>query len=204
MRRLGLAGVLLGGLLATAAPGHAQGVRELAFGWAEGDYRAPLTCTVDGVPRQALRRVLIAPRPRRAARPGVRVTFFDLEAPPGTRCSSVSGAEEPNLTGHVDLVWEGRSRPDTGPVDFRNALRRDDGFGFAIETGRLRLIPTDGQGETRRVDFALGSARLEVAAPGTDAARRLAPFGGRRQRVLRLEPPDGPALLFDLVELPGP
>jgi hypothetical protein len=197
-------GLLVVGLLAAGGAAHAQGVRELAFAWAEGDYRAPLTCTIDDVPRQALRRVLIGPRPRRAARPGVRVTFFDLEPPPGTRCTSVSGAEELNLTGHVELVWEGRSQPDTGPVDFRNTLRRDAGFTFRIESGRLRLAPTDGDGAARWLDFARGSARVELAAPGTDAARRLAPFGGQRQRVLRLMPPEGPALDFDLVELPGP
>ena len=28
--------------------------------------------------------------------------------------------------------------------------------------------------------------------------------GGRRERVLRLEPPDGPPLVFELVELRGP
>lgn len=202
MRSRLVRGALLGACLALAASAYAQGVRELAFAWAEGDYRAPLTCTIEDVPRQALRRVLIAPRARRATRPGVRVTFFDLEPPPGTRCSSVSGADEPNLTGSVELVWDGRSRPDTGPVDFRNSLRRDGGFDFVIETGRLRIAPTEGGAEARVVDFAGGSARLEEVRPGSDAARRLAAFGGRGHRVLRLEAAEAPALAFDLAELP--
>lgn len=202
MSRL-LSGALLPLLLGVAPAAHAQGVRELAFAWAEGDYRAPLTCTVEGVPRQALRRVLIVPRPRRAARPGVRLTFFDLEPPPGTHCSSVSGAEEPNLIGALELVWNGRTRPDTGPVDFRNLLRRDGGFDFGIETGRLRIVPTHEASAPRLVDYAGGSARLEVARPGSDAARRLSAFGGSRHRVLRLEAADAPPLLFDLTDLPG-
>jgi hypothetical protein len=181
---------------------HAQGVRELAFAWAEGDYRAPLTCTIEDVPRQALRRIVIAPRKVRAARPGVRLTFFDLEAPAGTRCHSVSGGDEPNLTGFVELVWDGRTRPDTGEVDFRNALRREGGFDFAIELGRLRITPMQDGAEARIVDFAGGSARLEVVQPGSDAARRLAAFAGRAVKVLRLEAPGAPALVFDLAVLP--
>jgi hypothetical protein len=181
---------------------HAQGVRELAFAWAEGDYRAPLTCTIEDVPRQALRRIVIAPRKVRAARPGVRLTFFDLEAPAGTRCHSVSGGDEPNLTGFVELVWDGRTRPDTGEVDFRNALRREGGFDFAIEFGRLRITPMQDGAEARIVDFAGGSARLEVVQPGSDAARRLAAFAGRAVKVLRLEAPGAPALVFDLAVLP--
>jgi hypothetical protein len=200
-RRLAHA-ALLGVLLVGAGAVHAQGVRELAFAWAEGDYRSPLTCTIEDVPRQALRRIVIAPRKRRAARPGVRMTFFDLEAPAGTRCSSVSGADEPNLTGFVELVWGGRTRPDTGEVDFRNALRREGGFDFVIETGRLRIAPMQQGAEARIVDFAGGSARLEVVPPGSDAARRLAAFGGSAVKVLRLQAPDTPALVFDLAVLP--
>jgi hypothetical protein len=177
-------------------------VRELAFSWAEGDYRSPLTCTIEDIPRQALRRIVITPRKRQAARPGVRLTFFDLEAPLGTRCSSVSGANEPNLTGFLELVWDGRTRPDTGEVDFRNTLRREGGFDFLIETGRLRITPTEAGAEARIVDFAGGSARLEAVRRGSDAARRLAAFGGQAHKVLRLEAAGAPALLFDLAVLP--
>lgn len=196
--------LLLGAIVALASPAQTQGVRELAFAWAEGDYRAPLTCTIEEVPRQALRRVLIAPRKRTAARPGVRVTFFDLEAPEGTRCSSVSGADEPNVRGTVELVWDGRSKPDTGTVDFRNTLRREGGFDLVVDRGRLQIAPTDGSEPARIVDFAGGTARLEAVRPGSDAARRLAAFGGSAQKVLRLETADLPPLVFDLAVLPGP
>ena len=46
--------LLLFALAALAGAGAAaQGVRELAFAWAQGDFRAPLTCLVDGTPRHA-------------------------------------------------------------------------------------------------------------------------------------------------------
>jgi len=185
----------------TAGAAGAQELRDLVFEWAQGDYRAPLTCTIDGVPRQALRRITIEPLPQRTARPGVRVTFFDLEVAPGTRCISISGEAEPNVAGHVDLVFEGRSRPDTGLVDFRNALRRDAGFDFAIDRGRLRIAPSEGGTEPRLVDFGGGGARLEAAGPGSDAGRQLASFRGSRNRVLQVSARAEPPLVFPLTEL---
>jgi hypothetical protein len=191
-------------LLACALPGPApaQGLRELAYAWAQGDFRAPLACVVDGASRQALRRVRIHPAPR-GALPAVRVTVYDLEAPPGTRCSGLANAEEPNVIGVVELVFEGRSRPDTGEVDFRNALRRDGGFAFRIEQGKLRVGAADAPaGALASHDYGGGSARISAVPPGSDAARRLAAFGGRRQLHLELAAPGAPALVFDLVDLP--
>ena len=185
-----------------AGRADAQGVRELAFAWVQGDFRAPLTCTVDGAPRQALRRVRVHPGPREAVRPTQRVTFFDLEAPAGTRCASIAGQAEPNVAGTLELVWDGRTRPDTGEVDFRNTLRRDGGFTFKVESGSLRVGPTEaGKSGERVMDFAGGTARFERVVPGSDAARRVAGFGGHRQLLLRIEAPGASALAFDLVEL---
>jgi hypothetical protein len=187
-------------LLALAARG--EGIRELAFAFVQGDFRAPLTCLVDSTPRQALRRIRIHPGPTEAARPAVRVTFVDLEAPAGTRCSSISGQAEPNLIGSLALVWTARTRPDTGEVDFRNTLRREGGFTFKIESGRLRMGAVEaGKAGERVVEFAGGSARVAPVTPGSDAARRLAGFGGHRQLLLELAAPDATRLSFDLVEL---
>jgi hypothetical protein len=188
---------------ALAKPAAAQGVRDLALAWVQGDFRAPLVCIVDGVPRQALRRVLIHPGPRSAARPSVRVSFYDLEAPPGTSCSGIAGEPEPNVIGALELVFDGRSRPDTGEVDFRNALRRDGGFTFKVESGRLRVGPVvDGEAALRSVDFEDGRARIGSVAPASDAARRLASFGNHRQLRLELHRDGAPPLAFDLIELP--
>jgi hypothetical protein len=187
---------------ALAAGAAAQGVRELAFAYAQGDFRAPLTCLVDGTPRQALRRVRIHPGPRQAARPSLRLTFYDLDAPAGTRCSSISGQAEPNVIGTLELVWDARTRPDTGEVDFRNLLRREGGFDFKIESGRLRVGDVEaGRPGERVVDFASGRARVEPVTPGSDAARRLAGFGGHRQLGLTIAAPAPTRLSFDLVEL---
>ena len=191
-------------LLACAlpAPAAAQGLRDLAFAWVQGDFRAPLVCVIDGVSRQALRRVRIHPAPR-GSLPSVRVTFYDLEAPPEATCGGVSSREEPNVTGGLVLVFEGRSQPDTGEVDFRNAMRRDGGLSFRIETGRLHVGPVGGPATSLPTrDYAGGVARFLGTTPGSDAARRLAGFGAQRQLQLELEAPGAPSLAFDLIELP--
>lgn len=195
---------LAAALLACAlpAPAAAQSLRDLAFAWAQGDFRGPLACVIDGASRQALRRVRIHPAPR-GALPSVRVTFYDLEAPPGTTCGSVTRREEPNVAGVLVLAFEGRSQPDTGEVDFRQAMRREGGFAFRIESGRLRIGPAGEPADALPSrDYAGGVARLRSPAPGSDAARRLASFGARRQLELELEAPGAPALAFDLMELP--
>jgi hypothetical protein len=198
------AAALWAALLACALPGAAaaQGLRELSYAWAQGDFRAPLACVVDGASREALRRVRIHPAPR-AALPALRITIYDLEAPLGTVCTGLASRSEPNVIGALELVFEGRSRPDTGQVDFRNALRRDGGFTFRIQQGKLRVGPA-GEPESTLPshDYTGGSARVGTVPPGSDGARRLATFGANRQLQLELAAPGAPALAFDLVELP--
>src|SRR4030095_14807050 len=133
-----LACLLCAAVLPRAAA--AQGLRDRVLAWPQGDFRAPLVCVLDGNPRQALRRVRIHPAPRTAL-PSVRITFQDLEAPPGTACGGVSYQDEPNVIGALDLVFEGRNQPDTGELAVRHALRRDGGFSFKIRGGRLRIGP---------------------------------------------------------------
>ena len=193
---------LLGILLPATAPAWAQGVRELALAWVQGDFRAPLACVVDGVPREALRRVRIHAAPAQAPRPAALVTFFDLDAPAGTHCTSMSGGAEPNVLGTLELVWEARSHADTGQVDFRNTLRREGGFDFKVESGRLRVGPTeDGVAGQHTIDFAGCTARVAGVAAGSDAARRLESFGGHRQLLLKVEAPGQAPLAFELTEL---
>jgi len=192
-------------LLACAlpAPAAAQSLRDLVYTWVQGDFRAPLACVIDGASRQALRRVRIHPAPR-GALPSVRLTFHALEAPPGTSCAGVTSREEPNVAGGLVLVFEGRSQPDTGEVDFRNAMRRDGGFAFRIESGRLRVGPAGQPADSLpSADYAGGAARVRSPLPGSDAARRLAGFGAHRQLELELEAPGAPTLSFDLIELPS-
>ena len=194
---LGLAVALL------PARASAEGLLELALAWVQGDYRAPLVCELDGTAREALRRIRIQPGPRTDARSPLRLTFHDLEAPAGIRCSSVSGEPEPNLIGVLELAFDGRSRPDTGEVDFRNAMRHDGGFPFRVTAGRLRIgtagAPT---GELETLDFAGGTAEIRAVVAGSDAARRLAAYGSERQRELIVRAASGRQLRFDLVELP--
>jgi hypothetical protein len=181
-------------LIPTLAPG--QGVRDLALAWALGDYRAPLACVLDGTARQALRRVRIHPG-RPSDRPSVRLNFHDLEAPPGISCSSMSGEPEPNVVGELELVFEGRSRPDTGEVDFRNALRREGGFTFRVSSGRLRI-------------GAAGATPAELAAVDLPAGPRSGvPLRQRRASPAAFGPSGsgslsattGEKLAFELVEL---
>jgi hypothetical protein len=188
---------------AGAAPAaEAQGLRDLALAWVLGDFRAPLVCTRDDVPRQALRRVRVVTLPR-SARPAVRVTFYDLEAPPGTACSGFTRPEEPNVLGALDLVFDGRTRSDTGEADFRHALEREGGFRYRIQAGQLRSGPAgDAVDAFASHDYAGGSARFGAVPPGSDAARRLAAFHPRRSFTLEVEAEGAPSLFFELVELP--
>jgi hypothetical protein len=181
-----------------------QGVRDLALAWVQGEYRAPLVCVLDGTARQALRRVRIHPG-RPSDRPSVRLSFHDLEAPSGIDCSSVSGQAEPNVVGVLELVFEGRSRPDTGEVDFRNTLRREGGFTFRVLAGHLRIGAAGAStAALEDVDFSGGSAQIRSVPPGSDAARRLSLFGAERQRELKLSAASGRELAFELVELRSP
>ena len=187
---------------ALPAAASAQGLRDRAFLWVLGDFRAPLVCVVEGTPRQALRRVRTYVTPH-SARPSVRVQFYDLEAPLGTSCGGVSSQLEPNVIGAIELVFQGRTRPDTGELDFRNALRRDGGFDFPIAQGRVRVGPAGVPKEDlATVDYTGGTARIESVPPGSDTARRLASFHADRQLRMELTADGVAKLVFELVELP--
>ena len=188
--------------LATA--GRAQnvpgGVGTLALLWAQGDYRAPLICEIEGTPRRALRRITVRVAPRTSHRAMDRMVFHDLEAPPGTRCYGEAGGAQPNLVGRLMVAFEGRNRPDTADYDFKDTLRRKGGFELRIASGVLRVgAPGRPLSELEAVDFSGGRVALLVVRRGSDAFRRLAEFGPRDRRTLVLGAPDGRSWSFDLV-----
>jgi hypothetical protein len=187
--------------LAQPPLGTDPGLQELALEWIRGEYRAPLICEIEGVPYQALRRVLVIPGPRHARLPMNRLTLFDLEAPAGTHCHDETGVEQPNAVGSLALTLEARARPDTARRDFESAIRRKGGFEFQIPTGRLRLgEPGKPTSALKEVDFSGGTAQILKVERGTDAFRRLAEYGDRRKLSLVIEAKDGTRLSLDLVQ----
>jgi hypothetical protein len=181
------------------------GLTELALRFAEGDFRAPVLCAIDGTAHRGLRHVRVSRGARDAHRPLDRIAFRDLEVPPGTRCHDELGQDEPNVVGSVVISFEGRSRPDTARFDFDEALRRHGGFTYPIVSSALRVGPSGEAPEALPlVDFKGGTAELTVVKRGTDSFRRLADFGARRKLQLFLAAQDGTRLAFDLVQVDGP
>ena len=205
-RLAGLLGalLLLGVQPAASQSGGAGGLPDLvdlALGWARGEYRAPLVCTFGGEPRRGLRKVVIAPgRPTTGARVD-RIRFFDLAPGRASRCVNALGEPEPNLEGSVLITLRARSRPDVANRDFKEALRRDGGFDFAVVSGVLRITPISADGaRPRTVDFAGGTARLAAVRRGSDAARMLADFRSPRKLVLTLRSPGGEEIRLHLFQ----
>lgn len=190
------------GLLAVAAAAELVRLEHLTLGWARGEFRAPLICTVDGTPRQALRRLTVGPGPRSSPRYMNRIVFHDLDAPAGTACQDHSGREEPNAVGVIGVTYDDKSRrPDLAQYEFQEALRRKGGFRYEIETGRLQMgaagVPRT---ELPWVDLRGGVIHLDRVQKGSDTARRLAEFDATRTFRMRLEAPDGQSWTFELVE----
>jgi hypothetical protein len=201
--------VLLGALWAAPRPSIAArepDLKDLALAWLLGDFRSPLVCEIGPDHRRVLRRVLIRPPSRRAVEAYDRVTFFDLEAPAGTRCVQEQGGDAQNVIGTLALRSDARGEADTALYDFQANLRREGGFDYQITRGELRLGPAGAPlEELVTVDFSGGSARVEEVRVGSDAHRRLADLPGRRKRVLEIAAPDdGPRVRLELVELGRP
>ncbi len=205
-RSLGLSGAAL--LLLAAAAGAQPipgGVSSMAVMWAQGEYRSPMICEIDGQPARALRRVVVRPGPRRGARLSGRLTFFDLEAPSNTVCYGETGGDQPNLIGALYFVLEGRANSDTARHDFDETLRRKGGFAFDVTGGSLRGGPPGAAtGGLPAFELAEAELRVDTVARGSDAFRRLADFGARDKRVLTLQLADGRSWSFDLVRWDPP
>ncbi len=188
----GLLALLLAAPPAAAQSGPQPDLTDLALAWARGEYRAPLVCTLGGEPRRGLRRILITPESSARGRRADRIRFFDLQAEGASRCVNALGEPEPNLEGLLRITLQTPSRPDVATRDFKDALRRDRGFEFAILSGALRITPVGGQEAAgRTVDFSGGTARLVGIRAGTDAARILADFRSPRKLELTLRARSG-------------
>lgn len=193
-------------ILAAASPAPAQSrgsgidLNLLALEWARGVYGAPVLCEVGGQPVRAVRRVLVAPAPADGRGPLDRIQFPDPEAEGATRCFSELGADEPLVSGFVDISLPGHSRPDTARLDFGAALKRDRGFTFDVRSGRLRVRGWKPGEDWREVDFGGGEATIRTVADGTDAARLLRDFESPRRLTIGLTAPDGTALEFHVFQ----
>jgi hypothetical protein len=185
---------------AAAQPASAPGLGTLALNWARGHFATPLVCEIDGRPVRGLRRVLIEPVSKRLGHPAAQITFVDLEPGAAKRCFNDFGQPEPNLVGSLEIRHLGSHHPESARRDFKEALRRKQGFEFAITSGHLRLQEVQQPpAPTEIVDFARGRAKLRLIAPGSDAARRLADFRSPRKLLLDLQTRDGRQLSFPLV-----
>lgn len=184
------------------APARAQDpdLATLAFSWLAGDWVAPLVCEIGGAPQRGVRRMRVAADPRRSLEQFARLSFFDLAAPGATRCVSLLGSEEPEIRGHVVFRLDRNAAPDVAVREFKQTLRREGGFDFRIERGRLLLRPVAaGESEARAVDFSGGTLHARAVAPGSDAARLLAEFPQRRKVTFELEAKDGTRLRLHAV-----
>lgn len=185
-----------------ATPGWPQDgptVADLALEWARGRYATPVICEFGGEPVRGIRRVLIAPGPARVQPPVAKIVFVDLEPGEATRCFTELRSETPNLAGSVQIRLAGNWRPDTASRDFREQLRRKQGFEFEIPAGGLRIQPVRRPpSPARPVDFRGGSAVLREIDPTSDSARLLAEFDSPRKLLLELTATDGTKLSFPL------
>jgi len=190
---------------ASAQPRSGEaGLAELALLWALGEYAEPIICTLEEGPVRGARTVVIRPRRRAEHRSFDVVEVQPLDLPEGTRegCRNDLGEPEPEMRGVLHIGLSRHRRPDTAQRDFQQALRRDGGFDFEIAKGRMEIH--EEEDGVREVDLEGGTARLEVARPGTDAARLLGGAGDRPKRILTVEGPEGDRFVFHLVLLRPP
>lgn len=190
--------------IALGSPAYGQSpsgrtVADLALDWARGRFASPLICQFGDKPVRGIRRVLITPGPSHV-RPAVdRIVFVDLDVDEASRCFAELKGDVPNVIGSVQIRLLGIRTADTARRDFREQLRRKQGFEFGIVSGGLRIRPVSqppsaGEG----VDFRGGRASLRTIEPGSDSARLLADFDSPRKLLLELSATDGTKLSFPL------
>jgi len=182
--------------------GESPDINTLALDWIRGQYRAPMVCEFEAGPQRVVRRVLIAPAPKRVVPVQDRIEFPDPAAPGVKRCFSELGSDEPLVAGGVAITLRAPSRPDTASHDFEQALRRERGFDFDVVDGTLKLGRFGTSDEPlQEVDFSHGKARLHLVQPGTDAAKLLSDFHDLPGFTLELTSPEGRRLVFNLVRV---
>ena len=190
--------VVLAGPIGAQSPAEPT-IADLALDWARGRFASPVICQFDGKPVRGIRRVLITPGPAHV-RPAVdRIVFVDLEVDEASRCLADLAGDVPNVIGSVQIRLLGTRRSDTMRRDFREHLRRKQGFEFGIVSGALRIRPvTQPPSEGEVVDFRGGRALLREVSPGSDSARLLSDFDSSRKMVLELSARSGTKLAFPL------
>jgi hypothetical protein len=171
-------------------------LNQRALAWSQGEYVAPLVCEFPHGVRRGVRKLRVLPGPSHVRPPSNKLSFPGMELPEGTRCTSDTGAPQPNVTGALLFQLPSISRPDIADHEFSEALERDGGFTFKIRAGTLQIA-----GEPH--EFEGGSARFTLVRPGTDAYRRLLDVPALRKLELHLEAPDGAILVLDLAQTPG-
>jgi len=199
---IALAAGLFASMARAQSPHQGADINALALDWIRGQYRAPMVCEFEAGPQRVVRRVLIAPAPKRLVPVQDRIEFPDPAAPGVKRCFSELGSEEPLVAGGVAITLREPSRPDTASHDFEQTLRREHGFDFDVVDGALKLGRFGTSDEAlQEVDFSHGKARLHLVQPGTDAAKLLADFHDLPGFTLELTAPDGRRLVFNLVRV---
>jgi len=161
--------------------------------WSRGNWASPVFCRIGGETVRGIRRVLI--EPARNALPGrteLDVRFVDMQVDDAERCFDVIGTEIPNLTGRIQLRFNGTSHSETVRRDFERALRRDRGFEFDVVHGRLGVhVVAPGEPVRRVQDMKGTQAWIRTPGPSSDATRALAEFASRRKLELEITEPDG-------------
>jgi hypothetical protein len=192
--------------LAPAGPAGAQvpgasepTIADMALAWARGRFASPVICQFGDRPVRGIRRVLITPGPARVQPPVDRILFVDLDVNEASRCFAELAGDVPNVVGWVQIRLPGTFRPDLAQREFREQLRRKQGFEFEIPAGGLKLqTVTQPPTPARTVDFAGGTASLREIDPRSDTGRLLAQFSSPRKLLLELSARDGTKLSFPL------
>lgn len=194
-----LLGLGLGlGVFVAAGPASSQAppatLGQAITEWVRGNWASPVYCRIDGDTVRGIRRVLVSPA--RDALPGrteLELQFIDMQVDDADRCFDVIGNEIPNLTGRIQLRFNGTSHSETVRRDFERALKRDRGFAFDVVEGHVKAqIVSSEDGREEVVDLKGAPVWIRIAAPGTDAARALAEFASPRKLELEITPSDGP------------
>lgn len=176
-------------LIETAAA--AQGVaplqpsaRDLALAAMAGRFRSPVQCRMpDGALIEREEAVVFEIDPSASSgRPGLRATFFGIDAPGAIACFNLLERRLPDRRGVLYLHVRGHPRPDLAALDLRRMLA-DGELTYHVHRGELRIRPIgEPDAAERRVRFGSGDQRMEVRAvqPGSAAHKLLEHFSPPR------------------------
>ncbi len=178
----------------------------MALSWIRGRYGEPLLCTVEGGSTDVMRPILISPGPRSAVPPVARIRFFGLESLQAARCTTELATEAKfDLEGLLYVHLDREVPVDMLEKEFRSLLKREQGFTFKIDSGRVELRrdpkPDGEKPPPEIIDFEGGSARFRLLGPNEDATRILKDFQNRRKMELEVTSREGRLLRFHIIHL---